>query len=213
MTFIVPVIFFFLYTSPLPQVSGDLLPVDDSYTIYIVKQRWHTGIVFKISDIDTNIWREITDFSEMKYVDVGWGDAEFYQHPGVDYELAFKALFHRTNSTLRVEGFTFSVEQYVDMCDVAIRLNLTREQFDILSGFISDTYFKDESGKTEVLSSRYLGNVKFYAANGIYHLFNTCNTWVARGLEKAGFEINDTIILVEQLMNIVQHFGTVVKAE
>ncbi len=213
MSFIVPVIFFYLYTSPLPVVSGELLAADDPYTIYIVKQRWHTGIVFKVADVDTNIWQEITDFSEMKYVDVGWGDEEFYQHPGVDYELAFKALFHRTSSTLRVEGFTFSIEDYVNMCDVAIRLNLTRNQFNILTKFISDTYYKDEFGRTKTLSSRYLGNVKFYAANGTYHLFNTCNTWVARGLEKAGFEIKDTIILVEQLMNIVQHFGTVVKAQ
>ncbi|MCL4279574.1 MAG: DUF2459 domain-containing protein, partial [Ignavibacteriaceae bacterium] len=48
---------------------------------------------------------------------------------------------------------------------------------------------------------------------GDYHLFNTCNTWLARGLKKAGFDIEDNIILTEQLFNEADKFGDVVKAE
>ena len=33
------------------------------------------------------------------------------------------------------------------------------------------------------------GDSSFYDAVGTYSLFNTCNTWTARGLQSAGFDI------------------------
>jgi len=55
--------------------------------------------------------------------------------------------------------------------------------------------------------------VYFFKANGSYHLFNTCNTWLARGLKQSGLEIKDDIILTEQLFNESAKVGKVLKAE
>jgi hypothetical protein len=43
-------------------------------------------------------------------------------------------------------------------------------------------------------------------------LFNTCNTWLARGLKQAGFDIKDDIILTEQLFNEAAEIGTFLKS-
>lgn len=206
---ILPVLLFFLNTSPA--ITADEIKDSDSssFTIYLVKQRWHTGIVFQRSKVDTNLWKEINDFKDAEWIDVGWGDKEFYQYPGFDPGLAVKALFYPTPSTLRVAGIYISIEKYAQISDAAVKINLTKEQFDSLSGLISNSYSKNENNEPVILNKREIST--FYEAEGNYHLFNTCNTWVAEKLKKIGFDISDDIILVEQLLNEVQEFGIVVK--
>ncbi|MFO7447573.1 MAG: DUF2459 domain-containing protein [Ignavibacteriaceae bacterium] len=183
--------------------------------IYLVKQHWHTGIVFEINSIDTAEWKEIKDFKNFKYVDVGWGDEEFYQYPGdFDIGLAVKAIGYPTASALRIEGFNFEADKYAELSDYTIRIPVTGEQLHTLYKYVSDAYFKNKNGDTEILSERYSGNIKFYRANDKYHLFNTCNTWIAKGLEKAGFKINPSlVILAQDLFLQAERFGTVLKSD
>ena len=97
---IFPVIFFFLNTSQPLQVSADNPgTIANHPEIYLIKQYWHTAIVFNTTDIDTNIFPEAKLFKKYKLLDIGWGDAEFYQYPGFDSGLAFNALFYPTLST------------------------------------------------------------------------------------------------------------------
>ncbi len=78
--------------------------------------------------------------------------------------------------------------------------------------YISNTVWRDREKKYEILSTKGLGRIIFFKANGEYHLFNTCNTWLARGLRQAGIEITDDIILTEQLFNEAAKVGRVIKA-
>ncbi len=94
-----------------------------------------------------------------------------------------------------------------------IELKINNEQLRILLNYISDTVWKDENGRSEILSTQYLNRVYFFKANGNYHLFNTCNTWLARGLKQSGLDIKDDIILTEQLFNEAAKIGKVLKAE
>ncbi|MCU0344879.1 MAG: DUF2459 domain-containing protein, partial [Ignavibacterium sp.] len=56
------------------------------------------------------------------------------------------------------------------------------------------------------------GKIIYYKANGSYHLFNTCNTWLAKGLKEAGIDTEDNILLTEQLFNELAKIGTVIKS-
>jgi len=97
--------------------------------------------------------------------------------------------------------------------EIVVELKINNEQLKILQKYISDTIWRDENQKHKILSTQYLNRVYFFKANGSYHLFNTCNTWLARGLKQAGMEIKDDIILTEQLFNEVAKVGSVLKAE
>ncbi|RKY93913.1 MAG: hypothetical protein DRQ01_03650, partial [Ignavibacteriae bacterium] len=100
---IFPVIFFFLHTSPPLRVSDNQVQIyNSSHQIYLIKQYWHTAVVINKEDIDTTIFPEVNLFDDAGLIDIGWGDEEFYQHPGFDSGLAYKALFYATPSTLRV---------------------------------------------------------------------------------------------------------------
>lgn len=224
---IFPVIFFFLHTSPQLNVdpidwnccgfskqAEKLFFKDDSLkTIYLIKQRWHTAVVFHIEDVDSLIFPEVKHFQGAELIDIGWGDQNFYQHPDFDWDLAYQALFQSTPSTLRVEGIYITMQQYFDISEIVIELRIDNDQLRILLNYINDTIWKDENGEDEILSSQYLDRVYFFKANGNYHLFNTCNTWLAKGLRSVGIKIKDDIILTEQLFNEAAKVGKVLKAE
>ena len=208
---IFPIVFFFLNTTTLP-VAVPVTPVPGSEkVIYLVKIRWHTGIIFKTGQVDTAVWKYIGDFKNYEYVDVGWGDEDFYQHPEFDIDLAFRALFIKTNSTLRVSGFNRDIEKYLQSTDYAERLILTDEAYKRLCSYIQSTYSIKEK-KPVLLSEHFSGGVKFYKAKGYYTVLNTCNTWIARALKSAGYQIDDGIIMSEQLFRETIRYGKMVKA-
>jgi uncharacterized protein (TIGR02117 family) len=221
---IFPIIFFFLHTSPKLSVSAmpslddqidsvSLFTNDSLHTIYLIKQRWHTAVVFHTLEVDSTIFPEVNYFKDAVLIDIGWGDEEFYQHPGFDWELAYHALFHSTPSTLRVEGIYLSKQKYFDISEIVIELKINDKQLEILLESVSKTVWRDEKGNNKILSRQGLDRVIFFKANDDYHLFNTCNTWLAKSLKQAGFEIEDDIILTEQLFNEAAKVGKVLKAE
>ena len=91
MYLIILIVIFFLDTSP-PILKNQIIFNDTSkYYVYLVKQRWHTGFVFNKNAVDTLIWKEVNEMKNKNWIDVGWGDKDFYLQPGFDAELAFKA--------------------------------------------------------------------------------------------------------------------------
>jgi len=211
---IFPVIFFFLHTSPPLQVNDNQAQNDNSsYQIYLTKQYWHTAVVIKKVDIDTTIFPEVNLFDDAGLIDIGWGDEEFYQHPGFDSGLAYKALFYATPSTIRVEGIRIPKQHYFDISEIVVEFTITKNQLDTLCTYISNTVWRNSEGEHEILSTQGLDRIIFFKANGEYHLFNTCNTWLAHGLKNVGINISDDIILTEQLFNEAAKVGKVIKAE
>ncbi len=79
--------------------------------------------------------------------------------------------------------------EYFNLSEIVVELKINNEQLKILLNYISETVWRNEKNENKVLSTQYLNRVYFFKANGEYHLFNTCNTWLANGLEQAGFDI------------------------
>ena len=211
---IFPIIFFFLNTSPHFSVSESVIvDKEEIHKIYFIKQNWHTAIVFSTRELDSQLFREYDLFSEFGLIDIGWGDEEFYQYPGFDSGLAFKALFYLTPSTLRVEGINLTKEEYFDLSEIVIELEVSDEQFKNICTFINNTFYINDAGKTSILNKKAGGKIIFYKSKGSYHLFNTCNTWLARGLRESGIEIEDNILLTEQLFNELARIGSVIKSD
>lgn len=210
---IFPFIFFFLNTSPHPSVNENYIQTEDGFhQIYFIKQNWHTAIVFKTNELDSNLFIEFNSFSEFNLIDIGWGDEEFYQYPGFDSGLAFKALFYATPSALRVEGLNLKESEYFNLSEVVIELEITKDQLKSMCDFINRSFLLDHNNNSIILSKQAEGKIIFYKATGSYHLFNTCNTWLANGLKEAGIQIEDNILLTEQLFNELSRIGKVIKS-
>lgn len=208
---IYPFIFFFLHTSPALQIKYETYD-DKLNPVYLIKQYWHTALVFTPDQIDATIIPEIKYFTGYNLIDFGWGDEEFYQYPGFDSGLAFGALFYSTPSTLRVEGITYSKETLFEYSEIVIKLLVDDDQLIKLNQFLSGTFYRDDARNAVILNSQAGGKIKFFKSPDSYHLFRTCNTWVADALSYAGFEIETNIILAEQLFNQAAEIGVVIKA-
>lgn len=209
---IFPFIFFFLNTSPHLTISStnEINYISLHRTIFI-KQNWHTAIVFSKSEFDSTLFREYNSFKTANLIDIGWGDKEFYQYPGFDSGLAFNALFYPTPSTLRVESINLTEEEYFSLSEIVIEVYVTDSQLLDIFSYINNTFYLNENGTTTILSQQANGKIIFYKAVGSYSLLNTCNTWLAKGLNKAGLNIENNIILTEQLFNELSRIGRVLK--
>jgi uncharacterized protein (TIGR02117 family) len=184
---------------------------DRPTAIWVVGHGWHTGIVVRRSDISSALWPEHNDFTDSRYLEVGWGDREFYQAPDGGSRLALRAALVPGQSVLHVVGFDPPVGAYFAGSEV-VEVRLSRRGFDELTRFIHTSYARDADGRAVKLGRGLYGRSQFYLATGTYHLLNTCNNWVARALRAAGCPITPAWAMTAgNVMDQVRQFGRAVR--
>ncbi|MDH3688820.1 MAG: DUF2459 domain-containing protein [Gammaproteobacteria bacterium] len=178
-----------LLSACLGPVRG-LFPADQTEyvkRIYVISHGWHTGIAMRTQDITPATWPRSQDFSDVKYLEVGWGDRGYYQTLEPSSGLTLKAAFLPTRSIIHVVGFDDFTDDYFSGSAI-VEIELSEASFERLTGFIRETYEEPDSSTIEIRQGLY-PNSRFYPARGRFHLLNTCNTWVARALRAAGCPI------------------------
>src|SRR5215510_9811267 len=102
--------------------SGTLLyPLQDQEEpklVYVVSHGWHTGIVVKRDDVDAHLWPEKDDFPEALYLEVGWGDHDFYRTPGAGLGILLQAALASPASVLFAIGIPITVTAYFPRSDI-----------------------------------------------------------------------------------------------
>lgn len=191
-------------------------PVSDAEppaaVVYLVNHGWHTGLVFWRFDLPTGLWPEADDFPGAAFLEVGWGDWDFYQTPGLSPGITLKALLWPTASVLHVVGFRQAVASYFPESEI-VSLQLSRPALSRLVRFVHDSYAREGSTKTPALGRGLYGESRFYPARGRFHLFNTCNVWTARALQVAGYPIDPSAaITASMLLSQIRPYGKSVPA-
>lgn len=157
-------------------------------TIYLVSHGWHTGVVVRPKDLTDEAWPESTALSRAEYVEVGWGDREYYQAADPGTWLALKAAFVPGPSVLHLVGFRIPVDQYFSASEV-IALRVSDAGLMRLVTHIRGHYARDSAGKPIELGVGLYGESAFYQSVEDFYLFNNCNTWTARALRIAGIPV------------------------
>ncbi len=182
-------------------------------TVYLVSHGWHAGIVIRRADIETAVWPQHNDFPGVQYLEVGWGDKDYYMTPDPHPGITLKAGLFPTASVLHIVGFSGEVTRYFPRSEV-IRLDLSEAGFQQLCRYIANSYSRDEAGHTQPLGPSLYGSGRFYLSRESYHAFNTCNVWTARALRAAGCPITPAFTLtVETLMHNAVKCGRVIQLE
>lgn len=193
-------------------IKGLYPPEPDSEVnrIYVVRQNWHTGIAIRRSDIPPALWPQIRDFPDVEYLEVSWGDAEYYPAPDPTLRMLLKAALVPSRSVLHVVGFDGPVEEYFRFSDI-VEITLSEAGFKQLCRFIAQTYAitgNGVDGSKEGLSL----NSRFYPAQPKFHIFRTCNNWVAQALRSAGCPITTPYaITAGNVIRQTSKFGTIVR--
>jgi len=157
--------------------------------VWVIDHGWHTAIVVRRDDVDPAIWPEVGDFPQAGLVEVAWGDRDFYMAAEATAPLAVKAALFTSGSVLHIAGLDESTLEAIPAGDV-VKLRISRSGFARMTRFVRDEYQRGGEGHSVRLGPGLYGASWFYAARGHYHLFNTCNTWVARALQRAGLDVS-----------------------
>ncbi|WP_158083065.1 DUF2459 domain-containing protein [Methyloprofundus sedimenti] len=187
--------------------------VDSTKIIYLVSHGWHAGIVLNQADIPDTVWRESQDFPNAKYLEIGWGDKDYYQTPNPHLGIAIKAILWPTPSVLHIVGFNKAVTSYFPSSEI-IEVRLSNEGFERMIRYIAASHYQDPDGISKPIAKGLYGNSQFYLSGETYHLFKTCNAWTAEALLTAGCPIRPAFtITVEGLMSQIRSFGAVIQKQ
>jgi len=180
-------------------------------TIYLVSHGWHAGIVVRRMDIPAGIWPQQNEFPQAEYLEVGWGDKDYYMTPQPHLGITLKAGLLPTASVLHIVGFNGPVTHYFPHSEV-IRIDLSVAGFERLCSYIESSYAGDAAGESQPLGPALYGNGRFYLSRETYHAFNTCNVWTARALRAAGCPLTPaTTLTVDTLMARAAALGNIVQ--
>jgi len=181
-------------------------------TIYLVSHGWHAGIVVQRVDIPDNLWPETKNFVNAKYIEVGWGDQEYYQTPEAHLGIGIKAILWPTNSVLHIAGFNQPVASYFPLSEVIV-VQISVTGFERMIRYIAASHYKNTNElAAQPIAKGLYGNSQFYSSNETYHIFNTCNVWTAKALQAAGCSTHPVVtVTAERLFSQVRSFAKVTK--
>jgi uncharacterized protein (TIGR02117 family) len=166
----------------------------------------------KRADVSAAIWPETAEFAGFRYLEVGWGDRDYYPAARGTTRLALKAAFHSASSALHVTAFDAPLTELFHRSKI-LEIPLSPRGFDELIRFIHASYARDASGRTIVIAPAAYGHGSFYRATGHYRLRDNSNNWTARALEAAGCPIDPAeAITAGSVMHRARQFGRVIRA-
>jgi hypothetical protein len=177
---------------------------EDRRTVYVINHGLlHTGLAVRRSDIPRGIWPGHHDYATSKYLEVGWGEDDGYRKP-LTAGIAIHALAGSKRTVLLSEGFDSLRAKVENPKFNVIEIGLSAEGFARVCRHVEQTYAVDKAGHPIGVGEGW------YRAQGTYSVFNTCNTWVAVALRKAGCPITPAYcITAGPLLFQARQFGRV----
>ncbi|CAL1240063.1 DUF2459 domain-containing protein [Candidatus Methylocalor cossyra] len=177
--------------------------------VWVVTSGWHTGLAVRRSDIPAGLLPESADFPGATYLEIGWGDRDYYQAREPDLSLTLDAGLLPGPSVLLVAGLKGPPAGYFGPGDT-VRLDLPEAPFRRLLTYLHDSFVRNGVPRAPPIAPGLSGTSRFYAAQGRFHVFNNCNVWTARALRAAGLPaVPAAAVTAGGLRSQVQRWGTV----
>lgn len=152
----------------------------------------HTGLIVRSRDVPREAWPARSDMPEAQYLELGWGDREYYVRPDAGVLLGLRALLWPTTSAIHVVGFRRAIAAEFPKSEI-IELRVSAAGFERMVAFVAASHERDAAGRGIFLAPGQRPGSRFYASQRPFHLFETCNTWVAHALREAGAPVEPPI--------------------
>ena len=174
--------FFLILCTALLAACAEPRPCEPTHTLYVVNHGWHSGIVVERAELLKKRPGLEPDLGQARYVEIGWGEEDYYQATDPHLGTALSAVLWLNPSVLQVVPFDEPPQRYFAQSEIR-EVRTDQAGYDATLGFIAES-FKRTPGLDRLGPSLY-GQGWFYRAKGSFHLFNTCNRWTAQALEPA----------------------------
>jgi uncharacterized protein (TIGR02117 family) len=162
---------------PIMQVGSHLAGAN-AKRVYVVHNNWHAALVVPKADLIHGLVPEQEHFPEAEYLEIGWGDRDYFPATQESVGLALRAAFWSRGSVLHVVGFKGTVTDYVTDGEI-IEIILSREAFLNLSAFVSASFSRADPSVPGSSQPGLVATGRFYPAIGRFSILRTCNTWIA----------------------------------
>ena len=172
-------------------VNNDFSETPDGIEIWVSSNDVHAEFVLPMNQatIDWNEFLPADDFpsalESTSHVSIGWGDRGFFLQTPTWNDLKFSTA---TNALLLPSKTCLHVTKRSVIRPSANKrsVRLSEAQYRKLAAWIQQAFRKDGAGNVIAISGEhYDGRDAFFESHGTYHAFNTCNSWVGRGLKEA----------------------------
>lgn len=174
-----------IWTKPVSVESNPSLnEVAVPHTIFITGHGWHTGVVVSADRIFKVLPELQQRFAGASHLEIGWGDAGFYQNPTPTAGIALRAMFTPSSTVMHVVAVPKDVSAYFPSSQVK-PVVIDEAGLNALLSFIESSFAREDQ-RLVSLSEGIYGNSQFYQATGSYYVMNTCNKWTAKALKSAG---------------------------
>ena len=180
---------------PLSGCSGERTVADAerSQVVYVVRRGWHSGVALAAADWPQRDWPLLTTFHDTRYLEFGWGDADFYQADEPGAGMALAAVLWPSSTVMEVVPLQAAPPPGAGDFE-AVAVHVTSSELKAIASSL-DTSFEQPitaTGKTYRTAG---GEARFYRARGKFHLFRMCNRWTAELLQLAGCSVSPRLTM------------------
>lgn len=176
---------------------------EQTTVIYVVSHGWHTGIILNKYDLLAYI-PELMDFFPIneaasdlnlkEFIEIGWGDKDFYRATQITTKMTFKAMFMADGAIAHLVNVPMDPLVFFEGSQIK-SLNLSEAGYLRLLAYIDSSLQRSPENTLIGLGKGIYGDSYFFEANGVYSLLNTCNKWTAKALQSGGVNITPTFKL------------------
>lgn len=154
-------------------------------TIYLVQHDWHSGLAWAQRSSENF---GVKEWKDAPYVEVGWGDRQFYFAGDKSIISLIRAAFVPSESAIHVVSFAEPPEKFFQF--PVFKIEVSELGFQNLFAYVKNTFAQDENGdRLPAIGNGQYGTSSFYAAVPKYFSAFNCNTWAAEALRKAGISV------------------------
>lgn len=181
---LVAVLFLVVAGCAMPGAERPQAPPDGPL-VHVADHGLHSGLIVRIADLPPGALPVLRHFPRAEFLELGWGDREYYRSKDFSLWLAARAALWPTESAVHVVGFSGSIGRQFPAAEIAT-LRLSRPGFARMLDFIAATFETGADGEGRILGPGQREASLFFASGRRFHLFQNCNTWVAQALREAG---------------------------
>jgi len=181
-------------------IIGTLIPINRKFIaptngidLYLSTNGMHINFILPCKNMVFD-WSKIIDaknfdlpFNATTFLSFGWGDKAIYldivEWKELTLKMGLATLFLPTPTIVQV-----TAHQQLPIDKLSIKKTcISEQQYQQLCQFILASFVVDPAQNVQLIpEAGYTPNDNFYQANGKYHAFYTCNTWVNHALRKIG---------------------------
>lgn len=168
-------------------------------TVYVVSHGWHSGIVVPAALAQAHDWPAQREFAQARYFEVGWGDRTYYQAVDPGWWMGLRALLRPSPAVLHIVALQVPPQAAFPGAPV-LAIRVTHEGAQRLAASIAASHERGADGAAVALGPALYGQGRFYASVERFHLFATCNVWVARRLREAGLDLRPAFAVTTAML-------------